>query len=247
MVATASEGEVRGQLQLDARRTEPRWEADLRWDGVRLEQWLTVRNQRAAEAGHPPHYVSGRLAGRTTLQGTGRSTAAVLASLTGTTSMWVRQGALSHLLIEALGVDIAQGLGLLITGDQPLPMACAVLRMTAENGLVKTDAGVIDTPDSTLLVSGVVSLADEQLGLRLTTRPKDFTPLSLRAPILLRGSFTEPQVSLDTKAIGLKGLAALALAAVNPLAALIPLVDPGEAEGQGCQAALQRLRGTGAR
>lgn len=247
VVADTSGGKLRGALVLDSRPAAPRWDVDLQLADVRLEQWLQARNPRdeqAREGARAPAYVTGLMSGRAQFRGVGRSTAAMLGSLDGTASLWINDGELSHLVVEALGIDVAEGLGLLITGDQRLPMRCAVMRFVADGGQLKSELGLIDTPDTLVLVDGSVSLAREQLDLKLMARPKDFSPLSLRSPIHVQGRFADPQVRLDAGRIGLKVLAAAALAAVNPLAAVIPLIDPGAGTSgkQGCGQALQRLR-----
>jgi uncharacterized protein involved in outer membrane biogenesis len=245
VLVSTSGGELRGALLLDSRPAVPRWDLDVHLARVRLEQWLQARNprdERAKEGAAAPAYVTGLLSGRAKFQGVGRSTAAMLGSLDGSASLWVNDGQLSHLVVEALGIDVAEGLGLLIGGDRQLPMNCAVVRFAAHEGQLKSELGLIDTPDTTVLVNGTVSLAREQLDLQLTARPKDFSPLSLRSPIQVQGSFADPQVRLDAGRIGLKVLAAAALAAVNPLAAVIPLIDPGEQQKSGCRQALDRLR-----
>jgi uncharacterized protein involved in outer membrane biogenesis len=250
LLARTSGGELKGRLQLDGRVVEkPRWEGDLRWSGVRLERWIRMRNTHAdaeqKEQKAKPSYISGALGGRTQFTGTGRSVAAMLSSLDGNVSAWITGGEVSHLLVEAAGLDIAQGLGMLVKGDSPLPMSCAVTRFTARDGELHADVGLIDTTDSTVLLSGDVSLAHEQLALEARVDPKDFSPLTLRTPIYLKGSFQEPKVRVDTKRLGVKALAAVALGVINPLAAVIPLLDTGDKSAVGCQQALVRLRGRG--
>ena len=41
----------------------------------------------------------------------------MLASLDGTARLWVRDGTVSHLLVEAAGIDVAQALGVYIKGE----------------------------------------------------------------------------------------------------------------------------------
>ncbi|MCW7537841.1 AsmA family protein [Aquabacterium sp. A7-Y] len=246
LLARASGGEVRGSIGLDGRPAQqPLWDIDLRWAGIDLERWIKARNNRAAAdtAAAAPGYVGGVLGGQAKFRGAGRSTAAMLGSLDGTAAVWIRRGKISHLIVEALGIDVAQALGVLIKGDESLPMHCAVAQFKAQDGRLNTEVGVIDTPDTLVLISGDLSLADERLGLTLAARPKDFSPLSLRSPVRVEGSFRDPQVKLEGKALGLKLLAAAALAAVNPLAAVVPLIDPGEGEENGCRQALEGLRG----
>ena len=64
----------------------------------------------------------------------------------------------------------------------------------------------------------------------MVVSPKDFSPLTLRTPLLVGGSFANPQVSADAGPLTLKLGAALLLGLLNPLAALIPLLDPGNAD-----------------
>src|SRR5690606_11508343 len=138
------------------------------------ERWITARTADAS-GDEPEPYITGRLSGHAKVAGSGRSTAAILGSLDGEMYTWVRDGTLSHLVVEALGLDIAQGLGLLAVGDHPLPLHCAVAQLQADDGVVHTQLFLLDTPDSTVLVDGSASLAKEQLKLTLTARPKDFS------------------------------------------------------------------------
>jgi hypothetical protein len=108
---------------------------------------------------------------------------------------------------------------------------------------VRPEVAIVDTTDSTLFVTGEVSLPDERLALTMTSRPKDMSPAALRSPVHLDGTFGHPQVHLEKKPIALKLLAAAALGAVTPLAAQIPLFDAGDKEAAGgCQRTLGKLR-----
>ncbi|MFZ2854574.1 MAG: AsmA-like C-terminal region-containing protein [Rhodocyclaceae bacterium] len=246
IVAHSADGEVRGMLSLDARQPAPLWSADLHWSGVQLERFVKPRNPNArngVRAGAAtPGYVSGSLGGRARLHGSGRSTARMLSSLDGEAQLWVRNGRISHLLVELTGLDIAEALGMLVRGDEMLPMQCAVAGLQVREGKVWPETAVIETSDSTLSVAGVISLADERLGLVFKAQPKDKSPLTLRSPLFIEGSFAKPEVRLDKASIGTRLAAAAALAVATPLASLLALVDLGEPEKQVCQEAIQRLR-----
>ncbi|MCO5100644.1 MAG: AsmA family protein [Burkholderiaceae bacterium] len=231
--ATTADGQLRGTLSLDANRQPPLWSADLGWSGVDLAKWITPRNADTKEA-RPQPYVTGTLSGNAKFAGSGRSTASILGSLDGQVFTWVRDGTLSHLLVEALGLDIAQGVGLLAVGDDPLPLHCAVAQLQAKDGVVETQLVLLDTPDSTVLVDGSVSLAKERLDLTVRARPKDFSPFTVRAPVHITGSFAQPKIVPDAKTLGAKAAAAALLAAINPLAALIPLMDPADPATRRC-------------
>jgi hypothetical protein len=87
---------------------------------------------------------------------------------------------------------------------------------------------VLDTRDSAVWVDGTLSLASEALDLRVVVMPRDFSLLTLRTPLRVHGSFAAPEVSFDKAPLARKLAASLLLGLVNPLAALIPLLDPGD-------------------
>ena len=238
--ARTAQGRMTGELALDGRTEQALWSSDLRWEGVQLERW--IRQTRADGA---PPYVTGKLSGRATLAGQGRSTAEILASLKGQVRTELRGGSVSHLVIEAAGLDIAQSLGVLLKGDDALPVTCAVADLAADGGVLRTRVVVLDTTDSTIWIEGSLSMASEALDLRAVVSPKDKSPLTLRTPLRVSGSFADPVVSLEKGAIATKLAASFALALLNPLAALLPLIDMGSAEeagrgAAGCQGLMQR-------
>ncbi len=240
LLARTADGQLQGSLALDGRTDTAVLTTDLRWDGVRLERWL----QQTRTQGQPP-YVSGQLQGRAVLTGRGRSTAEILASLQGTLRTQLRNGAVSHLGVELAGLDLAQGLGMLFKGDDALPVQCAVADLVATGGVFRPKVMVVDTADSALWVDGSLSLAREAMDLRLVVVPKDFSPLTLRTPLKVQGTFAKPALSLEKGPLGTKIGAAVLLGLVNPLAALLPFIDIGnDAEAQrgavGCQALQQR-------
>lgn len=238
--ARTADGRLSGRLGLDGRGTQALWDADLRWDDVRLERWV-----RQARSGDAPPYVSGRLNGHATLRGQGRSTADILASLNGRVHTELKGGAVSHLVIEAAGIDVAQALGVLLTKDDALPLGCAVADLDVAAGALRPRVMVIDTTDSAVWIDGSLSLAAESLNLRAVVSPKDFSPLTLRAPLHVRGSFADPEFTLDKTKLGGKVAASVLLALLNPLAALIPLIDTGDSDiaqrnAAACRSLMQR-------
>jgi len=82
--------------------------------------------------------------------------------------------------------------------------------------IVRTDRGVIDNADSTLRLAGELNLKDESLALVATSRPKDFSPLSLRTPITVRGTLAQPRIGVEGgRLVGKLGVAAALGAAVG--------------------------------
>lgn len=240
IIALTADGQLTGNMGLDGRGSKALWDANLAWNGVRLERW--VKQKR--EAGLPP-YISGKLGGKAVLKGQGKSTAEILASLDGSIRSQLNQGAVSHLGIELAGLDVAQSIGVLFKGDDALPIQCAVIDLQVKNGVFIPNVMVIDTTDTTVWVGGSLSLANETLNLRAMALPKDFSPLTLRVPLNVTGSFAKPQVSLEKKPIGLKLATSVLLAIINPLTAVIPLLDSGDTteakkRASGCKNLMQK-------
>ncbi len=238
--ARSGQGQLLGDLSLDGRTGLALWTTELRWDGIRLERSIRQRSQPGM-----PAYVAGRLSGRSSLVGQGRSTAEILSSLNGQAYTELHEGSVSNLVLEVAGLDVAQSLGLLFTGDERLPVSCAVASLVAERGVFSPRVMVFDTSDTTVWIDGSLSLANETMDLRALVAPKDFSPLTLRTSLRVHGSFDNPEVSLDKEKLGLKLAASFLLGLVNPLAALLPLIDPGDTKAArqaaaGCHALTQR-------
>jgi AsmA family protein len=247
LLARTSAGEVQGLIGLDSRPANPKWNADLRWSGIQLDRFIKTRDvavRKDADGQRPEvGYVSGALGGNAQLKGEGRSSAKLLASLDGTARLWVRDGTVSHILVEAAGIDVAQALGVFVKGDDKLPMQCALAQFDLVDGRLTPQVFVIDTRDTTMLVDGDLSLATESLDLRMTAHPHDFSPLALRTPVKVSGTFTDPHIRPEIKPLAVRGAAAAALSLVNPLAALLALVDFKQKERDVCTAAVSRVRG----
>jgi uncharacterized protein involved in outer membrane biogenesis len=219
---TTAQGKLAGYLQLDGRGKEALWTADMRLLGVNLAQWLRIKRK-----GDAPPYLSGKLDALVKVKGSGRSAAEILASLDGDVRMHMRDAAVSHLAVEAAGIDVAQALGMLVKGDEALPIQCNVADLDVVKGVARPKVFVVNTRDSTIWIDGTVSLRDESLDLRAVVSPKDFSPLTLRTPVHVKGTFGQPAVSLELGKLAGKAGAAGLLALLNPLAAIIPFIDPG--------------------
>ena len=247
LLARTSAGEVQGLIGLDSRPANPKWNADLRWSGIQLDRFIKTRDVavRKDSNGDKPNvgYISGALGGNAQLKGEGKSSAKLLASLDGTARLWVRDGTVSHILVEAAGIDVAQALGVYIKGDDKLPMQSALAQFDLVNGKLMPEVFVIDTKDTTMLIDGDLSLATESLDLRMTAHPHDFSPLALRTPVKVIGTFTDPHIRPEMKPLAKRGVAAAALSLASPVAALLALIDFKQPERDVCTAAVSHVEG----
>jgi uncharacterized protein involved in outer membrane biogenesis len=237
------QGQLRGDIHLDGRGSTALWDTRLRMDRVRIEEWLRQKDTNKA-----PRFISGQLSGHAALQGQGRSTADILSTLQGTTRLELSDAKVSHLDMEKAGLDLADILGLLIKGDDMLQVHCAVADLVAKNGVLRPRVMVLDTAVSAIWIEGSLSLASEALALRAVVMPKDFSLASLRMPLQVGGTLAHPEVSFEKGTLGLKLASSVLLGLVNPLGALIPLMDPGDADAAqrgaaGCRALMTNVKG----
>ncbi len=182
-----AQGKLAGYLQLDGRTDKALWTADLRLLGVDLAQWLRLKR-----SGNAPPYLSGKLDGSVKVKGSGRSAAEILGSLDGDVRMHMRDAAISHLAIEAAGVDLAQALGVMIKGDEALEIRCNVADLDVIKGVARPKVVVLNTDVTTIWIDGTASLQDETLDLRAVVSPKNFSPLTLRTPVHVKGTLQQP-------------------------------------------------------
>jgi AsmA family protein len=225
--AEVAGGRMSGTTELDGTADVAKWKADLRFDGIDIAKWLR-RLQKGAD-GSATAYLTGEMVARLQATGSGRSTAAILGSLNGQALARLRNGTMSHLAVEAAGLDLAQALGVMVRGDRSLTLRCAVVAMALHDGVATVKRAVVDTSDSSLNVLGSLSLKDEALNLRVVAKPKDFSPLSLRAPVTVTGSLAEPVVGIEAQGLAGRAVAAAALALLAPPAALLAFMDFGDA------------------
>ena len=169
----------------------------------------------------------GQVNGEFDLTGKGNSVGRMLATSDGRVSLIVANGEISKLLMEQIGLHLLEILQLKITGDKTIKLHCAVADFGVKTGVMNVSALILDTEVSTILGSGSIDLGQEKLDLVLVPKTRYTSPVALRSPIYVRGTFSKPEVDLDKGRIAARGAGALALGLLNPLLALIPLVETG--------------------
>ena len=230
-----AEGTIAGTLVLDGRKDKPRVTSDLTLRGLSLKPFFAT-----TDLSDMANLTAGRFGGRVKLAGDGRSLAEVLGNSSGETTVAMTGGSLSPLLVELIGLDIAQALAIVVTNKQtPVRIRCAFGQFKVEQGQMRTDGFVIDTTDSTLLGTGAIHLGTEKLALRIEADPKDVSPLSANAPIAIMGPFRNPEISIDPTRTAGEGLFDRIISLADPILALLPVVDLGSAEDRDCGALLR--------
>ena len=182
----------------------------------------------------------GAIGGRFELQGTGNSAHRIAASSNGGVGLIAGGGQLSLLLVEFAGLDLAESLGLLIGKDKPVEIRCGVADFKIKQGVMTTDAFVVDTVDTIFHGEGAVDLGRELIDMKIRPKPKDVSLVTLRSPILARGTFAQPAIGPDVGKAAVKaGLATALGVLLTPLASLLVTLDLGGGKDANCSALFQ--------
>jgi AsmA protein len=176
----------------------------------------------------------GELNGDLELGGKGNSVRRMLAGSNGKVDLVVAGGKISKLMMEKAGLHLWEILELKMAGDKLITLRCAVAGFDVKQGNMQANALIFDTEVTTIIGTGSIDLADEKLDLTLNQKTKYTSPLALRSPIYVRGSFAQPSVAVDKGRVAARALGAVALGLVNPLLALIPLIDAGPGKDSDC-------------
>ena len=219
-------GDIRSRIRLDARGPRIATTLDASMRGVRLGRLFP--DARLAEQ------AAGGIGGQLRLSGTGNAVAAMLGSSNGDVAIGMGRGHIGNLLMELAGLDVAESLKFLLTGDKQIPLRCAFADFSVRDGLMNTRALAFDTTDTLVVGEGSVSLKHEQLDLLLRPRPKDRSILALRSPRRIGGTFKAPSFRPDFKALGLRGAIALTLGSIAPPAALLATIETGPGKDADC-------------
>lgn len=168
------------------------------------------------------------------LTGHGNSVGRMLASSNGNVALVVAKGQISKLMMEKMGLHLWEMLELKLTGDRLINLRCAVADFSVKNGAMHADALILDTEVTTIVGTGRVDLANEMLDLTLNQKTKATSPVALRSPITIRGSFAAPTVEVDKGRMAVRALGALAMGVVSPFLLIIPLIDAGPGKDSDC-------------
>jgi AsmA family protein len=237
---TLPQGTLTGRARLDATGDVPNTEIDARLTGVKLEQFKPRTAKKSP--------LEGVLRGRIRLSGSGDSVHALVSNADGNITAIVPQGEIREAFAELTGINIARGLGLLLTKDQEQTgVRCGVADFQLRDGTLHAKNLVFDTDDVRIDGSGKIDLAKEQFDLSIQGHPKKLRLFRLKSPITVRGPLRKPDVGIEGKeALKQTGIAAALSAVAAPLAAVIAFVDPGLADDANCSKLLATAKRDGA-
>ena len=177
----------------------------------------------------------GQVNGDAQLSATGTSVASLLGTSNGEVKALVNQGTISKMLLEMAGLNVGNMVFTKLFGDKPVELNCLAADFDVKKGVMQSQVFVVDTKEAIINVSGNVNLGNEGMDLTVKPETKALRLFTLRAPLYVRGTFSDPDVSVDKKTLALKAGGAAALATIAaPVAALLPLINTGPGENSDC-------------
>ncbi|MCK9509827.1 MAG: AsmA family protein [Pigmentiphaga sp.] len=178
----------------------------------------------------------GEVQGDARLEGRGNSVAELLSHANGDIKALVSRGTVSHFLLEAAGLNVANMIMAKIFGDEQVILNCVAADLAVQDGIVQIRVFKLETDETTVDITGDINLRDETLDLDIRPANESIRIFTLRSPLYAKGTFQDPDVGVQAGPVAVRAGAALALGvAVGPFAALLPLLNTGTDEANDCK------------
>ena len=207
-------GTIAGELAIEAQTDLPKVRATLK--GTNIELGMFFRNSRYFDT------TKGKIQGQVALAGSGKSLAQVMSVADGHVDVVLNGGSVSSLMVSLAGLQLFDALILYVTGDNRIPILCALGRLNFQHGTVVFDRTLLDTQKSILHVTGQVVLQSQVVKVEVKADPKSFDLLDLHGPVIIEGKIRSPSTRIGR---------------------VIPIPTPviGNAKNVACDAAARQL------
>jgi uncharacterized protein involved in outer membrane biogenesis len=231
------QGQLSGSAKVDARQDVPKVHIDVRMKDIQLDQL----KGKAPDATPP---LAGIMQARAVVDGTGDSAHRVMSNANGMFTLVLPNGEVRSAFAELTGINVAKGLGLLLTNaNEREQIRCGLAQFDIREGLMNATNVTFDTENVLIRGKGDINLGSEELNLQIKGDPKKLRLARVRTPIELKGHLMKPSIGVDVGSTLKQGAIAAALGTiVTPIAAVFAFVDPGLAKDQNCAALLAEQR-----
>ncbi len=163
----------------------------------------------------------GAIDARAELSGSGVRVQDFLATAQGDVTAIMESGRLDSLMVQLAGQGVFATLEAFLGSERATAeLRCLVADWKVGKGLAEVQRLVIDTADTKVVGGGQVNLVTGQVDLELLPRAKDFSLLSAQAPMHVRGSIRDPELSVDGDEV---------------MSSLLTPVELGDNEDANCQ------------
>jgi uncharacterized protein involved in outer membrane biogenesis len=227
-----ADGKADGYVVIDGRKDIPAAQIDMAFQKLSLKSFFNGKKFGALS--------DGVFDARTQLSGNGASMAKILGDSNGRVAVVLPGGKVSLLLVRAAAQDVKL-IPLLVGKDKTTNIRCGVGDFAVNNGMLNSQIFVLDTEASNIKGNAQINLKDEAIDASIDARSKDPSLLALQSKILIVGKLRDPHVTIDPLSTGVRGAAAVALAALAPVVAFLPFIEPGTGKNSNCSALLSQV------
>jgi uncharacterized protein involved in outer membrane biogenesis len=207
---------VEGEVAFDSRPANPALALDVKGTKFDLGRLLTEMKVTDLLEGKADIAVG--------LKGQGKSVAALMGSLNGSTRVLMDQGRAKTQAFDMAVGGLAGVMGSLFGKSEWTVLNCVASDFAIQNGIATSRVLLVDTDVSTVAGEGTIDLGKELLAMTITPRSKVAT-LSLAVPVKVGGTLAAPsfrpdEVQAARRLAGVVGLALFPPAAIAGLADL---------------------------
>ena len=221
-------GRLGGGATLDTAGSTPSLKLAVHGDDIQVGELLAVLGQ--------PRWLDAAAELRLDLQGHGKSVAAIMGSLDGSTRLLIGKGQAHAGEIDALVGGLHTALGTLIAKDaQRASLNCIASTFAVDNGIATSKLLLADTEHATVFGEGKINLRSEQIDLKLSPKPKSLS-LNVAVPVNIGGTLAAPSAKPEQLGLARKGAGLLAaVGAISfPPAILLGLGELGTGDDNPC-------------
>jgi uncharacterized protein involved in outer membrane biogenesis len=148
--------------------------------------------------------ISGKFDGSLSLEANGEKFAEVRRTMSGKIELNLVDGRMPDKLATRLAGDVLTALFTDFEDDFNV-INCAIVDWAMKDGVARSQTMLMDTESFNLYGSGEIRLPDESVNIELIPKAKDFSLLSMRLPLRIRGTFDDLKVDPDVS----EGIASL--------------------------------------
>jgi hypothetical protein len=236
-VATAGGGSLAGEAELRPGR-DPELQLRLDARSVALQP-LFMKAQVPARLKE----LEGVFSGSVRLRSTGATERRLSEGLEGEGELVLQNGKLTRRMAGIVEGDVADAFEVMLGGKPADRLAsegrfnCIVGKLEVKDGVATAMPLILETPETIVLGSGNVNLADETVTFDIRPYAKDRSRRPIGVPLRVRGPFAEVQIDADKSGLAARVGAALGFGALQVSPELKALLSSGVG-GATCIAAL---------
>ncbi|AVS85179.1 AsmA family protein [Paracidovorax avenae] len=178
----------------------------------------------------------GRLDGAMAVNGTGNSIAKMLGTSNGEARVYIRDGRFSKQMLDLAALNVGSVVVAKLFGEnKEVQLRCAVADFGIKDGIAQTRSVKLNTEEAVVEAMGTLDLGREYMDIYIKPESLKWKFFSLRTPLYVRGTFADPKVGVEAGPLLLRAGAAIAAAAVAPVAlALVPVTVPAAEDDENC-------------